>query len=85
MNFLANTWVLWLILCALLMGGMVFHRQNRKTVGSLYTSAEDFSIRTILFGMRKGEGDIFLGYLLAIVFFSMTLAGLVRWFQTLMM
>lgn len=82
MQLLADTWVLWLTLTVLLVGGLVYYRQNRHTAGSLYTSADDFSIRTILFSARKGEADVFIGYLLAIVFFSLFLAGTVRWFRT---
>lgn len=84
MGFLADTWVLWFTFAALLIGGMVYYRHSRSTVGSLYTSAEDFSIHTILFSVRKGEGDIFIGYMLAIVCFSFFLAGVVRWVRSLL-
>ncbi len=84
MAFLADSWVLWLVVAALLIGGLVFYRQNRRTVGSLYTSADDFAVHTILFNTTKGEGDVFIGYVLAIVSFSMALAGLVRWVRTIL-
>jgi hypothetical protein len=83
MEVLANTWVLWLTLAALLVGGMVVYRQNRKAAGSLYTSSEDFSIHTILLNTRKGEGDIFVGFLLAMISFSLFVAGFVHWIRTL--
>lgn len=82
MELLADSWVLWLVVTSVLLGGLVYHRSVHKTDTSQLTSAEDFSIRTTLFNMRKGEGDIFLGYLAATVSFSLFLAGLLRWIST---
>ena len=76
MSFLADTWVLWLILCILALVGMQMYRKQNSSLSSVFSSAEDFSVRTILFGFGKGEGDLFLGYMVAIVSFSLFVAGL---------
>ena len=81
MNDLADTWVLWLVLTMLSVGGVLFYRRDHRSTGQLYTSSEDFNIRHILFGFSKGEGDLFLGYVLAIIFFALFLIGFVRWVQ----
>ena len=83
MNFLADTWVMWLIISAVSVGVMVFYRQSRRGETSSFTSADDFSITTILFDLRKGEGDLFIGFLLSMVSFSFFVAGLVRWLLTI--
>lgn len=83
MAFLADTWMLWLVLAAVVGGIMVFYRESRRneTMKSGAPTQEDFSVRTILLGVRRGEGDLFLGYLAVILFFSMFLAGLVHWLR----
>lgn len=79
MNFLANTWILWLILTVLAMIGMGMYRQNRRAVTNVFTSAEDFSARTILLSVRRGEGDLFFGYIVAMISCSLFVAGFMRW------
>ncbi len=83
MEILADSWVLWLILSGLAIGAMRFYRQTRRNETSMFTSAEEFSIRTILFGLRKGEGDLFLGFVISMVCFAMFLAGFIRWIRTI--
>lgn len=83
MEFLADTWFLWIILSALCLGLVVMNRQNRRIETGFITSAEEFSIKTVLFGLKKGEGDLFLGFLFSIFFFSLFVAGFVRWIQTI--
>jgi uncharacterized membrane protein len=75
MEFLADTWILWLIISVICLLGMIFYRQNRRGIITTFTSAEDFSVRTIFFSLRKGE---------AMVSFSLFLAGLVRWVRTIL-
>lgn len=79
MDFLAITWVLWLILSALCIGAVLFYRRTRKSQTNLMITAQDLSVKTLMLDIRKGDGDIFLGYLLAMLFFSLFLAGLARW------
>lgn len=83
MEFLADTWVMWFILTMLCLGLVLLNRQNRRFETGFITSADEFSIKTVLFGLRRGEGDLFIGYILAIVFFSLFLAGFVRWMTTI--
>ncbi len=83
MEFLADTWVLWFILTVICLGLVDVNRQTRRFETGFITSAEEFSIKTVLFGMKRGEGDLFLGYILAIIFFSLFLAGIVRWITTI--
>jgi hypothetical protein len=82
MEFLADSWVLWLILSALCLVGMALYRQSRRNMTSVFTSAEDFSVRTIFFSVRKGEADLFLGFVVAMVSFSMFVLGIVRYVTT---
>jgi hypothetical protein len=82
MDFLADSWVLWLILSALCLVGMVLYRQSRRNVTSVFTSAEDFSVRTIFFNLRKGEADLFLGFVVAMISFALFVLGIVRWVMT---
>lgn len=84
MDFLANTWVAWLIVSAVCLVGMVFYRQSRRNVTTTFTSAEDFSVRSIFFSFRKGEADLFLGFVVAMVSFSLAVAGVVRWVQIML-
>ena len=84
MDFLAETWVMWLIVSGVCLVGMVLYRQSRRNVTTTFTSAEDFSVRTIFFNCRKGEADLFLGFLVAMLSFSLFVAGIVRWAQTIL-
>ncbi|HEX7928091.1 MAG TPA: hypothetical protein VF678_10895 [bacterium] len=81
MEFLADTFILWLVLSAALIGATYFYRRTRKVEQGFFVTADDFSVRKIMLDVRKGEGDIFLGFLLSMVFFSMFLAGIVRFFR----
>lgn len=71
-----------MILTALIIAGIGVYRQSHKTPASFYTSSEDFSIQTILFGFGKGEGDLFLGFIVAMTLFSLFIAGFVRWIHS---
>jgi len=82
MDFLADSWVLWLIVSVLCLVGMALYRQSRRNMTSVFTSAEDFSVRTIFFNLRKGEADLFLGFLVAMLSFSMFVLGILRWVMT---
>jgi len=84
MEFLAITWVLWLILSALCIGAVLFYRRTRKSQASFLITAQDLSVKTLMLDVRKGDGDIFLGYLLAMLFFSLFLAGFARWISGLL-
>lgn len=81
MGFLADTWVLWIIVCAVMLVGMVLYRQSRRNVTMTFSSADDFSVRTIFFNLRRGEADLFLGFLVAMITFSLAVLGIVRWVQ----
>ena len=83
MEFLADTWFLWIIMTMVSLGLVYLHRQSRGFETSFITSSEEFSIKTVLFGLRKGEGDLFVGYLAAIIFFSLFLTGFIRWVSTI--
>ncbi len=86
MDFLADTWMLWLVLAGTVAGLMVFYRESRRSDSGAGSPAsqDEFSIKTILFGLRRGEGDLFLGYLGTMIFFSMFLAGFTHWIQTIL-
>ena len=86
MNFLSNTWVLWFVLAAVIGGLMGFYRESRRSAQAtgMFASQDEFSIKTILFGFKRGEGDLFLGYLGAMICFSLLLAGFVRWIQNIL-
>lgn len=84
MEFLADSWVLWLIICVLCLVGMVLYRHGHRNVTTAFTSAEDFSVQTIFFSLRKGEADLFVGFVVAMVSFSLFVAGVVRWVQTIL-
>jgi len=84
MEFLADTWVLWMIVTALCLVGMVLYRQSRRNVTTTFSSADDFSVRTIFFSLRKGEADLFLGFFVAMVSFSLFVLGIARWVQTML-
>ena len=83
MEFLADTWIMWFILTLVCLGLVLLNRQNRRFETGFITSADEFSIKTVLFGMRRGEGDLFIGFVLAIIFFSLSVAGFVRWLNTI--
>ena len=83
MDFLADTWILWIILTVVIQWLMRWNRQNRGSEKVFITSAEEFSIKTVLFDVKKGEGDIFIGGVLSFVFFSLFLAGFIRWVTTI--
>jgi len=83
MDLLADTWVLWIILTIVCVGLVWFSRQNKNIDTSFVSSADEFSIKTVLLGFKKGEGDLFLGYIGAIIFFSLFLAGFTRWITTI--
>ena len=83
MDLLATTWVLWLILTIVVLVAVSIYRTSRgQEPEGVMTTADDFSIQNILFGLRKGEGDLFIGYMIAIISFSLFLAGIVRWVYT---
>lgn len=83
MEFLADSWVLWLIITAVMLVGMVLYRQSRRNVTATFSSADDFSVRTIFFNLRRGEADLFLGFLVAMVTFSLFVLGALRWGQSI--
>ncbi|MBI3993258.1 MAG: hypothetical protein HY342_08285 [Candidatus Lambdaproteobacteria bacterium] len=85
MEFLADTWVLWLIVSIVTLFAVTLYRGSRgQEPEGVMTTADDFSITNILFGVRKGEGDLFIGYMIAIVSFSLFLAGIMRWVRTIL-
>lgn len=79
MEFLAEIWILWLFLAIISLVLMMIYRQGRGVDTEMISSPDEFSIKTVLFGLRKGEGDLFIGHLLALFFFSLFLAGIIRW------
>jgi hypothetical protein len=81
MAFLGDTWMMWLVLSIMIAGLMVFYRESRRnqTGAGFFTSSDEFSIKTILFGLKRGEGDLFMGYLGTMICFSLFLAGLIHW------
>jgi len=81
METLADSWVLWLICAVGVIAYLIYHRQNNQNFQAMYNSSEDFSPRYILFSLKKGEADIFFGYVAAMISFSLFLAGFVRWVQ----
>ena len=85
MQFLSDTWLMWLVLSGVFAGLMVFYRESRRNQSGagFFTSSDEFSIKTILFGLRRGEGDLFLGYLGTMLCFSLFLAGLVHFLNKL--
>jgi len=83
MDFLALTWILWLILSAVTIVGVMFYRRGRKAQANHVITAQDLSVKTLMLDVRKGDGDIFLGYLLSMLFCSLFLVGLARWVRSL--
>ena len=47
----------------------------------MFTSAEDFSVRTIFLNFAKGECDLFFGFLIGMITFSLFVLGFTRWFS----
>ncbi len=84
MDFIADTWILWLIITVVTMVGMSMYRQGHRSVTTTFTSAEDFSVKTIFFNIGKGEGDLFLGFLISIVSFSLFVLGIMRWVPSML-
>jgi hypothetical protein len=83
MEFLANTWIVWLALCVGCLGGVLLYRRGKRKETSFFVTAQDLSTRTLMLDIRKGDGDIFLGFLLSMVFFSLFVAGLVHWLRNI--
>lgn len=84
MEFLADTWILWLVITVVTMMVTSFVRQGRGlNANSEMATADDFSIKTVLLGFRKGEGDLFIGFCISMVSFSLFLAGIMRWVRTI--
>jgi hypothetical protein len=83
MEFLADTFILWLVLAGVLVGATYFYRRTRRVEQGFFVTADDFNVRKIMLDVRKGEGDIFLGFLLSMIFFSMFLAGFVRFIRSI--
>jgi hypothetical protein len=83
MEVLSQTWMMWLVFSGVIAGLMVFYRESRRNQAQtgLFASSDEFSIKTIFFGLRRGEGDLFIGYVGTMICFSLFLAGLVRWLQ----
>jgi hypothetical protein len=77
---------LWLVLAGVIAGSMIFYRESRRNQSGagFFTSSDEFSIKTILFGLKRGEGDLFLGFLGTMFCFSLFLAGLVHWVASLL-
>ena len=82
MDFLADTWVLWLVLTVGALVGMVLYRDGHRNITSTFSSAEDFSVRTIFLSLQKGEADLFVGYVVAMLSFSLFVAGLQHFIRT---
>ena len=63
--------------------GLIFYRQSGRSGNTVFTTAEDFSLRTIFLNFSKGEGDLFLGFLIGMISFSLFVLGFTRWFSTM--
>ncbi len=61
--------------------GLIFYRQSGRAANTVFTTAEDFSLRTIFLNFSKGEGDLFLGFLIGMISFSLFVLGFTRWFS----
>ncbi len=64
------------------MFGVGMYRQSRRNVMTTFTSSEDFSVRTIFLNAKKGEADLFVGYLIGMIAFSLFVAGLIRFVES---
>ncbi len=83
MEMLADSWMVWLILAVVVVMIVSFYRQSRSGEVHLITSADEFSIKTVLLNPRKGEGDLFIGFVLSMIFFCMSILGFLRWIRTI--
>lgn len=83
MDLLADSWVLTMIIFLICVVGLIFYRQSRGAGHSVFTSADDFSLRTIFLNFNKGEGDLFVGFLIGMVTFSLFVLGFTRWFSSM--
>ena len=84
MEIWADSWVLSMVIWLLFALGMIYYRQNIRTQQITFTSAEDFSVRTIFFSFKKGEADLFFGFLVAMISFSLFVLGITRWIRTML-
>ena len=81
MSVIANSMWVWLILAIVLMVVLLFY-QSRKWDGN---DSLEFSNITMFFNPIKGEGDIFLGGILVLVFFSFFLFELAKVFRSMLL
>ena len=81
MSVIANSMWVWLILAIALMVVLLFY-QSRKWDGN---DSLEFSNITMFFNPIKGEGDIFLGGILVLVFFSFFLFELAKVFRSMLL
>lgn len=79
MDLLADSWVLMMIIFLFCVIGLIFYRQGGRGGATVFTSAEDFSLRTIFLNFQKGEGDLFFGFLIGMFTFSLFILGFTRW------
>lgn len=80
MSVIANSMWIWLISSIALMVVLLFY-QSRKWDGN---DSLEFSNITMFFNPVKGEGDIFLGGILVLVFFSFFLFELAKVFRSML-
>lgn len=83
MELLTDSWVLMMIIFLFCVIGLIFYRQGGRGGNTVFTSAEDFSVRTIFLNFTKGEGDLFLGFLIGMIAFSLFVLGFTRWFSNM--
>ena len=81
MSVIVNSMWVWLILAIALMVVLLFY-QSRKWDGN---DSLEFSNITMFFNPIKGEGDIFLGGILVLVFFSFFLFELAKVFRSMLL
>ena len=81
MDLLADSWVLMMIIFLICVIGLIFYRQGGRAGNTVFTSVEDFSVRTIFLNFTKGEGDLFFGFLIGMITFSLFVLGFTRWFS----
>lgn len=78
MDFLADSWVLAMIIWLICVIGLVFYRKSNQGRQTVFSSAEDFSVRTIFLNFKRGEADLFFGFLVGMTAFSLFILGLTR-------
>jgi len=85
MEFLADTWFLWLVLCVAVTVLVNFLREGRRGLPEQehFSSESEFSVTNLLFGLKSGQGDMFISYSLSTLFFVMFLLGFLRWLRTI--